>query len=221
MHNLDPEETNPKMASVPAWMHEGGPCGLGLCPWKDTEWKPSREKKGKQETSKISTAERDEWSSKKPNNTGGGTQANTKKRTRPFRHPDELIRSAKRSKMYCDEQPATFGQGQNANRPCFFWYHGACNRTYDARHQSGCHMKHELDDPRSMIQPPPGYGHRKPCGLEWCRGDAKESRDAAKRYFKSRRDLSMLSHMTLGVGIVEPDQADPKEEADGTDEQNE
>lgn len=36
--------------------------------------------------------------------------------------------------------------------------------------------RHELTDPPTMVQPPPGYVHRNGgCGLPWCPGDFRVS----------------------------------------------
>lgn len=63
----------------------------------------------------------------------------------------------------------------NADSTCFFWYHGNCARSLDPRSKNGCVFRHALTDPPSMVQPPPGYVHRAPCGRDWCPGDARES----------------------------------------------
>lgn len=55
-----------------------------------------------------------------------------------------------------------------ANETCFFWYHDSCGRA----RTSACPYLHQLTDPPTMVQPPPGYVHRTPCVREWCPGDA-------------------------------------------------
>ncbi|KAF2173057.1 hypothetical protein M409DRAFT_49555 [Zasmidium cellare ATCC 36951] len=60
-----------------------------------------------------------------------------------------------------------------ANETCFFWYHGHCSRSKDARRGFACPFLHELTDRPTMVQPPPGYVHRGPCMREWCPGDAR------------------------------------------------
>lgn len=48
-----------------------------------------------------------------------------------------------------------------------------------------CSFRHALTDPPSMVKPPPGYIHQKPCDLELCPGDASEDNgDCEKRYFE-------------------------------------
>lgn len=56
---------------------------------------------------------------------------------------------------------------RHAGEVCFFWYHGSCRR---ARR---CSMLHKMTNPPSFVQPPPGYMHYVPCGLEWCPGDKR------------------------------------------------
>lgn len=56
---------------------------------------------------------------------------------------------------------------QHAGEVCFFWYHGSCKRG------RWCSMLHKMTDPPSFVQPPPGYMHHVPCGLEWCPGDKR------------------------------------------------
>ena len=74
--------------------------------------------------------------------------------------------------------------GQNAHQPCFFWYHGTCRRIQDARHNFKCTHKHELDNPPTMVQPPPGFVHKEPCALEWCPGDASQQNNNIGRYIQ-------------------------------------
>jgi len=52
---------------------------------------------------------------------------------------------------------------------CFFWYHGPCARSRD---RGGCPMRHALPNTPAMVEPPPGYVHKVPCGLEWCPDEA-------------------------------------------------
>lgn len=72
------------------------------------------------------------------------------------------------------------GEGdEKATAVCFFWYHGSCGRAKDSRTGYKCTHRHSLnDDEPEYVQPPPGYKHRAPCGLEWCPGDAKEKEPA-------------------------------------------
>ncbi|OQO12953.1 hypothetical protein B0A48_02417 [Cryoendolithus antarcticus] len=56
---------------------------------------------------------------------------------------------------------------------CFFWLHGKCRR-------QTCSMKHALEDPPKMVEPPPGYVHHRPCGLKWCAGDGQAKKDRSK-----------------------------------------
>ncbi|KAK4506877.1 hypothetical protein PRZ48_000610 [Zasmidium cellare] len=63
-----------------------------------------------------------------------------------------------------------------ANETCFFWYHGKCSRSQDAHRGFACPFLHELTDPPSMVQPPPGYVHREPCMRDWCPGDDRSQR---------------------------------------------
>ncbi|KAK6429829.1 hypothetical protein LTR95_014022 [Oleoguttula sp. CCFEE 5521] len=76
---------------------------------------------------------------------------------------------------------------------CFFWLHGKCRR-------ETCPMKHALDDPPKMVEPPPGYVHHRPCGLKWCPGDGQAKkrrsrgdrarREQPERYFEDQGDTS-------------------------------
>ncbi|KAK3697307.1 hypothetical protein LTR37_017540 [Vermiconidia calcicola] len=79
--------------------------------------------------------------------------------------PDDATTHNRTTK--CSKQSPN-SQDTNEGQTCFFWYHGKCRRIR-------CSMRHELTDPPSMVQPPPGYVHRKQCGLQWCPGDAKHS----------------------------------------------
>ncbi|KAK6420423.1 hypothetical protein LTR95_016940 [Oleoguttula sp. CCFEE 5521] len=62
---------------------------------------------------------------------------------------------------------------------CFFWLHGKCRR-------ENCPMKHALNDPPKMVEPPPGYVHHRPCGLKWCPGDGEAKREKSKEHRAKR-----------------------------------
>ena len=85
-------------------------------------------------------------------------------------------------------------QSNKSLETCFFWYHGTCKRTQDAHRNFQCSMRHELENPPGMVQPPPGYVHKEPCGLEWCPGDAGPSADGSSSYSrnKPKRALPLL-----------------------------
>ncbi|KAK4548022.1 hypothetical protein LTR36_010742 [Oleoguttula mirabilis] len=77
-----------------------------------------------------------------------------------------------------DDQPAQRAKENEEQETCFFWYHGKCARANDIRTNYTCTHTHALTSPPTMVQPPPGYTHFRPCGLEWCPGDARETRSS-------------------------------------------
>jgi hypothetical protein len=104
-------------------------------------------------------------------------------------HGDEtLSRTLERQKVSYDNDEATKGdRGGHGDQTCFFWYHDNCARSQEPRTNYHCFFRHGLTDPPSMVKPPPGYVHRKPCELELCPGDAsKDNGDRDKRYFEGK-----------------------------------
>ena len=120
------------------------------------------------------------------------------------------------------EEPISYRQAQYDNHTCFFWYHGDCLNKQDKKGFT-CHYRHALTDPPAMVQPPPKYIHRQPCGLEWCPGDAKASSDTLQRYYVGdpnedfEHAASTGVHDKSGVDEVEGN-ADAVSEGDGTEE---
>lgn len=105
------------------------------------------------------------------------------KRKVPVRHQDEPTRAEpKRLKISYDEDVTDVQAVDHSKATCFFWYHGRCARSLDPRQNYMCEHRHALTDPPSMVCPPPGYVHQKPCYLKWCPGDAEDvfSRMASK-----------------------------------------
>ena len=48
-------------------------------------------------------------------------------------------------------------------------------------------MLHALTSPPTMVQPPPRYVHATACGLEWCPGDARETKAAGTKKGQKRK----------------------------------
>ncbi|KAK5120312.1 hypothetical protein LTR85_006518 [Meristemomyces frigidus] len=112
------------------------------------------------------------------------TDETRNQRVRPIvRHRGDPTPTAKsrQKTSYEDEAPASSPATPSANEKpaeddretCFFWYHGSCARANDIRHNYTCRLRHALTEPPTMVQPPPRYTHARPCGLEWCPGDAR------------------------------------------------
>ena len=149
------------------------PCGLELCPWTDVKWenkvKVSKEK-GSVKWVKITAGHL--ASAKAPIAVESISILKGIKRKTSNRHCDNPApRAAKRTKIdYEDKLQA----GSTKEGTCFFWYHGRCGRSSDHRNNYQCDYKHYLTDPPAMVCPPSGYVHPRPCGLEWCPGDATQ-----------------------------------------------
>lgn len=189
LHGLGNGQTESDLQRVPRWMHKR-PCGLALCPLRDTTWQrpdgTKTEKKAKGASSKGK-----EQASRTVKKEAQPTTPKKTKRKYPIRHPDDPTPSvSKRHKIDYDEMSESLSEGRDNNETCFFWYHGRCSRALDVRNNYQCDFRHALTDPPTMVQPPPGYVHKKPCGLEWCPGDAAEACDTSKRYFKGIEDRS-------------------------------
>ena len=109
-----------------------------------------------------------------------GTTGTTKRAASKRHRDDPAPQEAKRQKIQYDEESRFTTEAQQGEEICFFWYHGQCSRLHDARFNYQCNSKHGLTDPHTMVLPPPGYIHSKPCGLEWCPGDAPDTRNVVK-----------------------------------------
>jgi len=189
-HTLDGVDMKTaRLTYFPKWMHRQV-CGLPLCPCRELGWS-NRKPKNKNTVKDVVSNGTAEDSGGKANGRKRKRQAEPKempatKRSkpnnppnplRPVRHRDDPTKRVARPTvlLYDDEKPAATSTTEEAplEQTCFFWYHGRCSRSLDARTSYTCDYLHALTDPPTMVQPPPGYTHAKPCTLQWCPGDAR------------------------------------------------
>lgn len=187
LHSLKANEQNTKLSHWPKFLHRK-PCGLPLCPFKDVTWQKTLPKDTKAQkgtcVAGISAAGTKASQKRKLDEVTTSTVA---KRARTDGAPAGKVRqhgqcrdntpksSARQTGIAYDEHdhekvPPSEGV------TCFFWYHGHCSRA----ETRGCDYLHCLTNPSSMVQPPPGYVHAKPCILPWCPGDSPAKTDQPK-----------------------------------------
>lgn len=211
LHSLRANEPNTKLSHWPKFLHRK-PCGLPLCPLKDVTWQKTlpKDTKAQKGTCVEGSSAAGTRASQKRTLDDDTTSA-VAKRPRTDETPAAEVRkhgqcrgnplksSARRTDLEYDEYehervPPSEGV------TCFFWYHGHCSRAATR----GCDYPHCLTDPPSMVQPPPGYVHARPCILPWCPGDSpaktnqsKEKSDSTKakkgRPVKRRVEYSLYS----------------------------
>ncbi|KAI7476097.1 hypothetical protein KC351_g9651 [Hortaea werneckii] len=179
LHSLTANEQDTKLSHWPKFLHRK-PCGLPLCPLKDVTWQKTQPKDAKaQKGTCVAGSSAGCARASKKRELDEVTTSTIAKRPRKDQAPaakvrqrgksrdDPLKSSARQTNMEYDEY-----EGERVSSSegvtCFFWYHGRCSRAADR----GCDYLHCLTDPPSMVQPPPGYVHAKPCILPWCPGDS-------------------------------------------------
>ena len=202
IHSLDGVQPDVKIAHFPRWMHKG-PCGLELCPLKDREWRPKDTSKGKGKPAhEGKSVEVDQVTSMRPNKaTNKRKDVMQQKKRKAFgQHPDAPLSSAlKRQELSYDDNATKADRDSHGDETCFFWYHDHSRRSQDPRMNYQCKFRHGLTDPPSMVKPPPGYIHHKPCELELCPGDAsEEDGDCDKRYFEGKTKKMQVELISMG-----------------------
>lgn len=156
------------------------PCGLPLCKWRGQVPRPARGATNGVLHSVVS---------EQGNQSGCDHPKSTKNQSRPCHHPDEPQRAAKRVKVSYEDLTTADDQYSDEQGTCFFWYHGNCSR------KGMCTYPHGLTDPPSMVQPPPGFTHPGPCGLEWCPGGSRvgaAKKTGRKRYYQDLKELKEI-----------------------------
>ncbi|GAB1730044.1 hypothetical protein NU195Hw_g5113t1 [Hortaea werneckii] len=211
LHSTKAIEQNTKLSHWPKFLHRK-PCGLLWCPLKDVTWQktPPKDMKVQKGTCEAGSSADGTRASQK-RKLEEVTNSTVAKRPRTDQisavkvrqygkcRDDPLKSSARRTDIEYDEHEGE-GVSPSEGVTCFFWYHGHCGRAADR----GCDYLHCLTDPPSMVQPPPGYVHAKPCILPWCPGDSpaktnrsKEKGDSTKakkgRPGKKRVEYSLYS----------------------------
>jgi len=227
LHSLKASEQNIKLSHWPKFLHRR-PCGLPLCPLKDVTWQKTQPKDTKAEKGTClagSSAGSARASQKRI--LDEVTTSTVAKRLRTDQAPaakvrqygkcrdDPLKNSARQTDIEYDEYEGE-RLSPSEGVTCFFWYHGHCGRAADR----GCDYLHRLTDPPSMVQPPPGYVHAKPCILPWCPGDSpaktnqsREKSDSTKAK-KGRPGRKRVEYSLYSKRVGEQEQRDVTSQGD-------
>ena len=115
IHSLEGVQSDVRISHFPRWMHKG-PCGLELCPFKNTEWKPKpesrrEEKQAHERENSVFGNKTDSRLMAPTKKTNNPNPEKKRKAARP--HPDTpLSRGFKRQKLSYDDD----GEGE-ATKP--------------------------------------------------------------------------------------------------------
>ncbi|KAK3699199.1 hypothetical protein LTR37_016560 [Vermiconidia calcicola] len=150
----------PTMVQPPPGYKHPALCGLEWCPGDGAD-------EGRRHNRKFepSVKPSDTHTTQVEAAVGGVKMSDWRDRSSRASEPDKV---PEEDKLQTCPKQSPIATDANEGPTCFFWYHGTCRR-------APCSMRHELTDPRSMVQPLPGFVRRKHCGLQWCPGDAKHS----------------------------------------------